>query len=82
MNEEERNLRDQFALAAIPSVTRSYLERYRDTNGEQASAEGALDWRGIAQDCFSLADAMIEQRRREDADPIEGPINVNTGMDL
>ena len=52
------SLRDYFATAALPTAYKEYL---RDGGGQ----EGAY-WLVVAEDAYSLADAMLEARKESE----------------
>lgn len=54
-------LRDAFALAAMPEVLREWRE---DREKHDASADFESDAPLVAADCYIVADAMLEARKK------------------
>lgn len=54
-------LRDAFALAALPEVLREWRE---DREKHDASADFDSDAPLVADDCYIVADAMLEARKK------------------
>lgn len=54
-------LRDAFALAALPEVLREWRE---DREKHDASADFESDAPLVADDCYIVADAMLEARKK------------------
>lgn len=60
-HEDGMTLRDAFALAALPEVLREWRE---DREKHDASADFESDAPLVADDCYIVADAMLEARKK------------------
>ena len=56
LTKAQKDLRDKFAMHALPSLLTCYLDDKDDSV--------SLDWDGIAQDAYQMADAMLDYSER------------------
>lgn len=56
------SLRDYLAAKAMAVIAADYIDASR--NPEKSGSDGAVSFKGIAQEAYSLADAMLAERAK------------------